>query len=548
MGSERKKHRFTGMSIPAKLVLLFFLFLIPIYLLLLVSAVSYMHSLERQAGSTASALLDLNLSELDAEVRRVDQYFYNLQETNTNYQYLADWSGSGRDWVAMYNVNRILYDQNEQSSYSSSYFLYLESEDYLLFVNQSLEPAQRRLLRDALMDACTLNENHRWSVCTIEGSPYLFHTIGYYGVYLGALLDLDSITDTLREQLGFANASFTIGSGSDSNASGLCFREEIHNTGQFLQIRLDRNEIRRSMPRLSRLILILGGILIAVLPVILVLTFAQMLVRPLHRVEEGIKRFGRGDPDYRIAPFRASREFIGLKDSFNTMADEIRTLKIRNYEEQLEQERMLLQNLLLQIRPHFLLNFFNQIFSMAELEDYRGIQKSSLYLSSFFRYLFCADQTAALGRELALVDDYLELMNERFPDCFSVERRIDPSLLDCRIPPLLVQNFVENIFKYAITDGTLTNIGLSLQREGRYAVMTVSDDGPGMDEETLRQIREARPIEKADGTHIGIYNSTYRLKKLCGEDCRLDIRSAFAEGTTVRILLPVTADTEAKEA
>lgn len=540
MKAEKQAHKQLHFSIPLKLVLIFFLFLIPIYLLLLISAGAYMRSLEKQATSNAQSLLDLNLSDLDAEIKRIDRYFYDLQENDVNYQYLPRWSGSDRDWIAVYNVNRELYRQIKLSSYSCSYFLYLEAEDYLLFLNQALASSETQKLQEGLKASCSLSENTRWSIQEINGSPYLFHTIGYYDVYLGALIDLQPIMDTLKDQIGFPSTTITIQTiNPKKTKENTSVSAEIYNTRKYLHIQLDRNELRRNMPYVSRVILVLGCILIILLPAILIFTFIQMLVRPLKKLEDGIRRFGLGDADYRIPPIKASEEFVQLNRSFNTMADEIQTLKIKSYEEQLEQERMLLQNLLLQIRPHFLLNFLNQIFSMAELEDYDGIKKNSLYLSNFFRYLFRSERIATFKSELELVDDYLDLMNERFLDCFYVERNIDPTLLKYRIPPLIVQNFVENIFKYAVSEGSFIRIGLSLQREGDYVVMTISDDGPGMDEKTLQLIRDAKPVKKADGTHIGIFNSSYRLKKLCGEDCILDIQSVFTEGTTVKIMLPI---------
>ena len=101
---------------------------------------------------------------------------------------------------------------------------------------------------------------------------------------------------------------------------------------------------------------------------------------------------------------------------------------------------------------------------------------------------------------------------------------------------------MKTIFKYAVSDGNLIEICLSLKQENGYVVMTISDDGPGMEEEILQRIRDSKPIEKDDGTHIGIYNSLYRLKKLCGEDCILDVQSVLTEGTTVRIMLPLHPD------
>ena len=163
-------------------------------------------------------------------------------------------------------------------------------------------------------------------------------------------------------------------------------------------------------------------------------------------------------------------------------------------------------------------------------------------MSRFFRYLFRSDRIATLRSEFSLVDAYLELMEERFTDCFTVTRDIDEDLLETRVPPLIVQNFVENIFKYAISDSNLVDITLKLKPENGYCVITIADDGPGMEEDVLEKIRAFKPIEKADGTHIGIYNSLYRLRKLCGEDCLLDVQSVLTEGTTIRIMLPRDAN------
>ena len=146
-------------------------------------------------------------------------------------------------------------------------------------------------------------------------------------------------------------------------------------------------------------------------------------------------------------------EFENLRSSFNAMAGEIQTLKIDSYERQLEKERMSLQNLLLQIRPHFLLNTFNQIFSMAQLKDFESIQKMSVYLSQYFRYLFRSEYVSNIRMELDVVQNYLEMMELRYLDCFTVAWDIDKSLLDYPIPPLTIHNFVENIFKYAVCEG-----------------------------------------------------------------------------------------------
>ena len=58
--------------------------------------------------------------------------------------------------------------------------------------------------------------------------------------------------------------------------------------------------------------------------------------------------------------------------------DRLKTLKIENYEKELARQRMELRNLQLQIRPHFLMNMFNLLYSFAQIENYQSIQKLAL--------------------------------------------------------------------------------------------------------------------------------------------------------------------------
>ena len=92
-------------------------------------------------------------------------------------------------------------------------------------------------------------------------------------------------------------------------------------------------------------------------------------------------------------------------------------------------------------------------------------------------------------------------------------------------------------------DAILSVNGVDTHKKATEEVSELLKGQPGT-EVTLKIKRygEEKPIEKEDGTHIGIFNSAYRLKRLCGEDCRLDVRSVLTEGTTVRIMLPLAAE------
>ena len=524
-----------------KIVLIFIGVLLPFYVLLVISGISYISSIENQAIQSAQSILDINTKQLQMEMERIDAMYFELQSNNPDFQRLRSYNGSDENKLSLFRVNQTLRLQSPMISTPSALYLYLRNADILLFLDNGHESGEVIALRQEVKNSDCIRTVVNWSLDTIMGRPWILHTSEEFEMFYGAMIDLNQIMEKIQKEIPYEHVSVSL-TDAPGDSQALRVSSRLPSVRQYFTVELDRAEIRQSMPTVSRMVILVGLIAIIILPVALIRIFMRMIVRPIRKIEEGMFRIGSGEQNYRIPEFRASREFEGMRNSFNNMASEIETLKIQKYEEQLEREQMMLQNLLLQIRPHFLLNFFNQIFSMAELKDYDGIKKSSLYLSRFFRYLFRSDRIATLRSEFSLVDAYLELMEERFTDCFTVTRDIDDDLLETRVPPLIVQNFVENIFKYAISDSNLVEITLKLKQENGYCVITIADDGPGMEEDVLEKIRAFKPIEKADGTHIGIYNSLYRLRKLCGEDCLLDVQSVLTEGTTIRIMLPRDAN------
>ena len=72
-------------------------------------------------------------------------------------------------------------------------------------------------------------------------------------------------------------------------------------------------------------------------------------------------------------------------------------------------------------------------------------------------------------------------------------------------------------------------------------MVIIADDGPGMEEDVLKRIRALEPVEKKDGTHIGIWNCAYRLRTLCGEGAGVTVESVLSEGTAVHIHIPAEA-------
>ncbi len=529
-------------GISFRMVLGYLCLLIPLYTLLIIGQSRYMHSLRDQAVSSARAILTLNISSLDQEIRQINLFLYNFTTANDDYVSLQRRTDidSGRYLLSFLDSNARLRQQLVACRYGGVMFMNVEDSDFhYVTVSDSLHEEKEEVKEDILQSPL-IHVTCQWQVITLGGEKYLAHSFGYNQVFTGAALNLESFAEELEDTLGYEQAVVSIDPVEELEGDDhyLPFSAQIRKTSHRVCVYLNRDEIYQRIPLVHRIVYVISFLSVLFVPLLLLGSW-RGIVKPLHRIEEALDRLAAGEQDYRIPDFPSSAEFENLQKSFNRMADEITSLKIEAYEQELEKEQVMLQNLQLQIGPHFLLNLFNQIFSMAQLEDYEGIQVMSLYLSRYFRYLFHSGKTASIGEEVEIVKSYIETMELRYPDCFETEWDLDETLLSARIPPLMLHNLVENAFKYAVQEGTETLIRIRLYREGNFAVLSVEDDGPGMEPEIAEGIRRREKIVKKDGTHVGIWNAVYRLKKFCGEESFLEVESVLSEGTTMRIGVPL---------
>lgn len=113
-----------------------------------------------------------------------------------------------------------------------------------------------------------------------------------------------------------------------------------------------------------------------------------------------------------------------------------------------------LDNLRLQVNPHMLLNSFNMIYSLAQSRNFQCIQEYSLLLVEYFRYaLKETDHFVTLDREMDFVENYISIQKIRFPGAFTSVHNIQEECMQALVPPLLIENFVENAMKYALIPG-----------------------------------------------------------------------------------------------
>jgi LytS/YehU family sensor histidine kinase len=132
------------------------------------------------------------------------------------------------------------------------------------------------------------------------------------------------------------------------------------------------------------------------------------------------------------------------------------------------------------VRPHFLFNALNSAIALIP-EDPPRAENLLERLAHLLRVsLDTAASTVALGDELRIVTDYLEIERVRFGDRLRYEIDVPEALRGAVIPVFAVQTVVENSVKYAVSARKAgAQICVRARRDGDRLRLDITDDGPG---------------------------------------------------------------------
>lgn len=195
-----------------------------------------------------------------------------------------------------------------------------------------------------------------------------------------------------------------------------------------------------------------------------------------------------------------------------------------------------------QISPHFIYNALNTIASFVRTDPDRA-RELILEFADFTRYSFrAAGQYTTLAEELRNIDRYLNLERARFGAALTVTLRVAPEVLNVVVPFLALQPLVENAVRHGFAGRGGGSIELIARDEGSDCVITVEDDGVGIDPEALRTgptdaLSDGAPVE-GDSAHVGLTNVDHRLRAAFGNDYGLVVETALGAGTKVVMRVP----------
>ncbi|MDO5423337.1 MAG: histidine kinase [Eubacteriales bacterium] len=527
-------------SISTKVILIILVLVLPLNVLAIVLSNRTMETMVEQAELSVKSIMQSYVTDLQNRMGNAQYFLYSMRNEDTDGLRIAHEEDTDVYTKAKINFFYTINRTYELVDGADGYFFYVKNQDDLLIWKDNSGGVSQTTAEAFVRTEIENGYDSGWSLKALQGEQILCLFTEIDGVIYGGWIHLEPVLRQLAGDIQYQKAVFQIlEEKEEAEISIYSKKGNFYFTGE-----LDRNEITGSLSAIYT-VMRFGAMAALILIPLLYIGISRLLLRPLKTVNHAQKMLREGNLDYRINQKANSIEYQYSFQSFNEMADDIKNLKIESYEKELARQQMELRNLQLQIRPHFLLNTFNLIYTLTQRHETEAVQNIILYLSDYFRYLFRSGKDLELfEKEQNLIEGYLNMASVRYPGSIEWEFSYDPEIRFVRLPPLLLHNFVENIVKYAVQQEIVTHISIVGQYADRTVTFLIMDDGPGIEPDKLEEVNRDMRKKKNDGSHIGFANSLRRVKFFYGEEADILLTSELGSGTCVEIRFPYNLEAD----
>ncbi|WNR42750.1 sensor histidine kinase [Paenibacillus roseipurpureus] len=246
---------------------------------------------------------------------------------------------------------------------------------------------------------------------------------------------------------------------------------------------------------------------------------------------------------------KGTDEVADLAETYNLLLDRIDDSIHLLAESKMVQQQAVLSALQSQINSHFLYNALESINAMANLAGHQQIRKSTIALSNMLRYTSnYKESLVTLEDEISHIGDYMKIMDNLYPGELEFHFQIESEIAQSACLKACLQPFVENCIKhgYEMT-GEKLRVAISAYRyEHDNIRVDIEDDGTGISDEKLSEIREALHQVRTEQeflqlSRVGMLNVHYRLRTYYPHHSHAGIRVERVSeggGTRVSVIFP----------
>lgn len=340
------------------------------------------------------------------------------------------------------------------------------------------------------------------------------------------------------------------------NNKGIVFREDTNDA--YIYGTLDINDWKivsevsfnsqkqLYVQNMKYLILLIMVIILFV--VILGYLLERMFIRPLVELSRSMSETPITDFTFHHNYQERKDEIGSLYRHFDKMIKKINCLIEDTYVAEIKFLKSRLRNLMSQINAHFIFNTLENINCLAKIEKNNQIAVMSKSLGDMLRYsIEYETDEEILATEISHIREYLNIQEIRFGSPIQLNVESPQEILESRVLKFMLQPVIENAIEHGMAGEEPPWIITvrAYQQDGKI-IITVQDNGIGMEEETLREVRRRiyhpeNLAEDARYASIGLSNIYKRIQLLYGSEYGLEIDNQAGMGVEVKVCLPFQA-------
>lgn len=462
-------------------------------------------------GIVRAVFLEMNgLPLLDSLIRACPEDYTLLQ--SQWYRDIRD-SEFGRRLSGVYNVS---INNNDYSTFAYARNFYLNNRwcTFVIFTS----------LNDTLFDVRIVGENNYDYFLLRDSTGSVFYSAGDEA--------WAERTQALRPEAGLTAVAETEGGTALT-------RRSVSTGGEITSFVSSKSIFRSLMPYWLGMLISLTCMLLMMLAVLSGM-LGQML-RPIVSLAQTMDGAAKGNLEQKVE-ICSDNEIGLLQQSYNKMLDDLRRSIDLIAEKERTEQQIRFGLLVSQIDPHFICNTINSINYLARKNRCEDVVTVNTALMAILRDRLRVNDieiTDTVAKEIAVVEQYLKIQRFMYGGDLRVVWDIEPELSEEQIQKNMIQPLVENALFHGLIDqesGMLDGeLRIALQRADGGLLLTVRDNGVGIEPEKLEELlrRTRRPDER--GSKIGLSNIRSRLYYLYGSADCLTIESAPGQGTTISI-------------
>lgn len=241
-------------------------------------------------------------------------------------------------------------------------------------------------------------------------------------------------------------------------------------------------------------------------------------------------------------------EFCGMLTDIEELNCKIFDTATGLYEMKVQKQEAELSYMRSQIDPHFLYNTLEVFRKMALEKNAADLAQMAVDMGQIFRYSTKGGSIVPLKDEIEIIQSYIRIQKNRFQGKIEVFYFLPKETLEVPVMKMLLQPIVENAIYHGLEPKEdKGNLYVGARIEERILVITIKDDGVGIEPDNLELIKQELEQEHYDTSrHVGLLNTQARIRLLYGTDFGITVESRPGDGTTVTMRVPAN-DTEGRE-